>query len=861
MVKTTTELISTGCNRTAHSLDRLDDTAIAFGAGNYVALYRPSTESAGIERTLQGHTGRVNCVRFGRTETGTTQAVLVSGSADCTARVWIRRTTGWQCTAVLEGHTKPVVAVASLCTDTGVVIVTTGTDGTVRVYEHGRDGGEDAAARVQPVQTIDVGARNALAATLAALPGDGGLVLATGNTDNRIHLYTRSQKAGAEFAAALVLDGHDDWVTDVAFTTFSPSTDDWKRNGAIAHWRSSDVVLASASQDKYVRLWRIRAVAQQQDTGDRSAAQALVAAQAMLDALTASVRAGTGIEGAAQLSTREHVMQTDGAAHAVALDSVLLGHDGWVHSVEWTQTADAPALVTASGDSSVMVWAPDSDGGVWASVARLGEVGGAVAGFLGASADPSGRAICAHSYHGSLHSWTAQRDSAAWVPEPSPSGHFGAVVDVSWDPRGAYVLSASLDQTARLHAPWHGGWREIARPQIHGYDLRCAAFVSPFRYVSGADEKVVRVFQATQQFAAAWRALSADPTPQSVEDEAKALPVGAALPVLGLSNKAVEEAQVLALADDSARPNDTYHVRQTHTDVVASAALDRARAARHGPPMEEDLLRHTLWPEVDKLYGHPYEIFAVAASHAGDWVATACRATAERYASVRLYSTATWQPPALPASGGPAPPLAAHALTITRLRFSPPAEPASPADAYLLSVSRDRSWALYARQSGPDPYRLARRQQKAHMRIIWDAAWSPDARFFATASRDKTVKLWPLETDAKPVALAFPEPVTAVDFLPALVADPSGARLYVLAAALESGRVFVLVGSPAADADASVPTVWTPAELPRSETHTAMVHRLAWRPRPDRGALTAERLWHLASASADQTVRIMAVEL
>ncbi|KAJ2399923.1 Elongator subunit elp2 [Coemansia sp. RSA 2559] len=874
MVTTRTELISIACNRTAHALDWLDSSLIAFGAGDCVALYDPSTASKGIYATLQGHTKRVNCAQFARKETGERDGILVSGSADGTARVWVRPS--WECAAVLRGHTGAVAAAATLCLDGGLAItVTAGTDGTLCVYEFRLADLADGPVELAPVQTVDVGARNALAVALATLP-DGSVVLATGNTDKKVHVYTRDGgSAAATFVKALALDGHDDWVTTLAFAPIQRrAADAWAGNAAIAHWAPSDVVLASGSQDKYVRVWRIGVASEQQGAD----------AKAVLDAVADSLRTGASI-GDAPLSTRAHTLAVAQSTYAVSLDAVLLGHDGWVHSVAWARLAHEPALVTASADGSVMVWQPDADAGVWSSTARLGDAGSGALGFLGAATDAAATSVCAYGYHGALHAWAAQ--DGAWTPAVSPSGHFGAVHDVCWAPHGAYMLTASLDQTARLFAPCvASGWREIARPQIHGYDMRCAAFVSAFCYVSAADEKVVRVFRATQQSVAAWHALSAGSAdaadaaaPGHSDGEPHALAVGAALPVLGLSNKAVDAAHVQALRDAA---DDTHQARRTHTDVVASAAIARAGRGPGAPqpPLEEDLLRHTLWPEVDKLYGHPYEGFAVAAAHAGDWVATACRATSERFAAIRLYSTRTWQPPVTTA-GAAALPLAAHALTVTRLRFSPPAP---TADRYLLSVSRDRSWALYERQPHADPsrsadgaeayvcatgpYRLVARQQKAHMRIVWDAAWAPDARFFATASRDKTVKLWPAEAKAsvgddaaksKPVVLAFPEPVTAIDFLPALLATSSGAPEYVLAAALESGRIFVLVGSGASGA--ALPAAWKPSEVPRPQTHAAMVRRLAWRPCPGRGALTEQRSWELASASDDHSVRIIAVDL
>lgn len=43
-------------------------------------------------------------------------------------------------------------------------------------------------------------------------------------------------------------------------------------------------------------------------------------------------------------------------------------------------------------------------------------------------------------------------------------------------------------------------WHEISRPQIHGYDLKCLAMINRFQFVSGADEKVLRVFSAPRNF-------------------------------------------------------------------------------------------------------------------------------------------------------------------------------------------------------------------------------------------------------------------------------------------------------------------------------------------------------------------------
>ena len=47
---------------------------------------------------------------------------------------------------------------------------------------------------------------------------------------------------------------------------------------------------------------------------------------------------------------------------------------------------------------------------------------------------------------------------------------------------------------------FQSGWHEIARPQVHGYDMQCITPLGPYAYASGSDEKVIRVFQAPRNF-------------------------------------------------------------------------------------------------------------------------------------------------------------------------------------------------------------------------------------------------------------------------------------------------------------------------------------------------------------------------
>lgn len=234
---------------------------------------------------------------------------------------------------------------------------------------------------------------------------------------------------------------------------------------------------------------------------------------------------------------------------------------------------------------------------------------------------------------------------------------------------------------------------------------------------------------------------------------------------------------------------------------MRSSASRQAHAVQ-GQPLEEDLCAATLWPEVQKLYGHGNDVFALAACPHGSCLVSACKAQSAAAADIRVWDVHAAEPCLQRLPG--------HSLTITQLRFS--------ADGrFLLSVSRDRSFCLYSRATsahthptpGPSdghadavpPFAEVGCKTKAHDRIIWAAAWAPHGRAFATGSRDKVLKLWPFDPAAPQVPAA---PVATVSGLQAAVTaaafapEPSAQGLDVLAVGFENGDVELFaVGTPA----------------------------------------------------------------
>ncbi|XP_044261975.1 probable elongator complex protein 2 [Tribolium madens] len=737
--------VSCNCNQTPTAAHWGSNNLICYAACNAVVIYDPKWGSGGkVVASLVGHTKRVNSVRW-LSEAGQPNE-LVSGASDHTAIVW-RLNDGKYVPFVLQ-HESIVNIVDGIYKNEGVVVVTVGMDSAVKIWF--RTTGSDVFTLIKDINcghSICIGVR------LSFLPQKESLILACGMDTSAIDLYIEEN----EFSHCHTLKGHEDWVRGLDFTT-----------------DGKDLLLASSSQDYYIRLWRFTP---HSDTSDL-----------------------------------HNVIKLKNAAYKVSLDTILTGHEGWIFSVNWNPKLSQ--LLSSSLDKSMIIWELDPSTNLWIEKVRVGEVGGNTMGFYGGVFSPDGQHILAHGYNGAFHLW--ENTTIEWKPCVTIGGHFAEVTDLAWDPQGEFLMTVSADQTTRIHAPWSDGkevtWHEIARPQVHGYDMSSVTILSRYRFASSAEEKVIRTFEAPRNFVENFARIC------KITDiiEGECAPKGASVPSLGLSNKAV----FLSEEGD----------QESHFTEVALTA----------PPTEETLLQNTLWPEIQKLYGHGYEVYSLASSPDGRFLASACKATTPEHAAILLWDTSNWKQIQK---------LVSHTLTVVQMSFSPDSE-------QLLSVSRDRRWSLFSKKSN-DAFELVATTDKKtsiHTRIIWCCGWAHDSKYFATGSRDGKVAVWTKNEnkqeksvlglyEAASVHLELKnESVTAVAFAPDCVLGS-----YLIAVGLEVGVIHCFKWSTNA---------WERILfLDKNVAHHLTVKRLAFRPVfGTAGQTNDEKVLQLASCGSDSTV-------
>ncbi|XP_068642219.1 elongator complex protein 2 [Aristolochia californica] len=814
--------IGAGCNRIVSNVSWGACDLVAFGAQNSVVLFCPKL--AQIQTTLPGHKSVVNCTfwlpssRDASKVQQNEEHFLLSGSADGIIMVWgiLHKEKKWRhIVQVPQAHKKGVTCITGIMICHSVAIfASTSSDGSIFIWEMTFPSSSGGDCKLSFMETLSVGSKPMVALSLAELHGEmGRLILAMGGLDNKVHLYCGEQSG--KFIYTCELNGHTDWIRSLDFSLPLVTGSD-----------KDSLLLASSSQDRSIRIWKIELLP--------SVANSEVPYRKEEIGLASYIEGPSFIAG--------------GSNYQVSLESLLIGHEDWVYSVKWqppiresqeqNKWHQPQSILSASMDKTMMIWRPEKTTGIWINVVTVGELSHCALGFYGGHWGPGGDAILAHGYGGSFHMWkNIGGNIENWQPQVVPSGHSAAVTDITWARSGDYLLSVSHDQTTRIFAPWENepccgdqfSWHEIARPQVHGHDINCVTIIQGkgyHRFVSGADEKVARVFEAPLSFLKTLCHAKLE-KPGSLGDSFEDTQIlGANMSALGLSQKPI---YVNAANDGLNRTSlDAPDSLETIPDAIPIVLTK--------PPLEEQLAWHTLWPESHKLYGHGNELFSLCCDHEGELVASSCKAQSAAVAEIWLWEVGSWR-----AVGR----VQSHTLTVTQMEFSHD-------DRYLLAVSRDRQFSIFSIKKSETKevaYELIARHE-AHKRILWACSWNPYSHEFATGSRDKTVKIWAVENESSVKQLmvlpTFKSSVTALSWVGLDRSRNSG----FLAVGLEDGLIEVWTLSGGVSALKVV-------RFDPLLCHVSTVHRLTWRKAEvDEGCGSIE----LASCGADHSVRVFQVK-
>lgn len=257
-------------------------------------------------------------------------------------------------------------------------------------------------------------------------------------------------------------------------------------------------------------------------------------------------------------------------------------------------------------------------------------------------------------------------------------------------------------------------------------------------------------------------------------------------------------------------------------------------------------MNNTLWPELNKLYGHGYEIASLAVSSSGGVIASSCKSQSFKHSAILVWDPITYQVKQR---------LEGHNYTVLQLVFS-------KCEQYIASASRDRQLGVFKLNPDTNLYETFW-INLVHSRLLYCLQFSDDSKFIVTGSRDKSIKIFAIgATEVEAVAsLKFGAGVSAVEFCSNRLEEIASEKIeekngYLIWVGLETGEIKLCVF------DTVGGVVRELCSVEKTQGHSKTVNRIRQKndPNLEKGSAEGKRLT-MASCSDDYSVRIHSFHL
>jgi len=442
-------------------------TLVAAGIGRQIYAWKlPS-----LRRLFEsgGHSSSVESVLFSRDGKS-----IVSASHDRTVRMWDART--GHLLSVLAGHS--AAALSTAFSGDGKTLFSGGRDNVIRLWNPATFGkigllqpGADSIEIPEPV--LDV-----------AVSPDGKL-LATAHENKTVRL--RELDSGE---VVRILRGHEDVVSHVAFsptgkflstTSFDKTARIWRvRDGRLlftlqghTNWVFSSTfspdgnLLATGAYDKTVRLWHVR-------TGK---------AAATLTGHSATVRSvdfspdGTKIaSGSGDRTVKIWDVKTRKPLRT------LKGHKGTVRAVDFSP--DGTQLATASEDRTAKLWSVHSGKELRTLTGHQGMV-------WDVEFTPKGRSLATAGFDNTIIIW----DPATGARRKNLRGHSDVVTSLAFTPEMSGLISGSYDRSIQFWEAKNPPVPELLTIDASPESVRAVDFSQDGRFLAAAgQDRLARVW-------------------------------------------------------------------------------------------------------------------------------------------------------------------------------------------------------------------------------------------------------------------------------------------------------------------------------------------------------------------------------